>query len=775
MSFELFPVVQWFDNNGNPLAGGLISTFLAGTTTPQATFTDVTGGTPNANPVVLDSAGRAQIWFGPASYKLVLKTSAGVTLMTIDNVTLDNLAAAISSLSMTGALTMQQPVAATALANQSSNVYSLQGTYWNGVTSAIDQWTFQNVIGAGTNPTSTLTISHTGTSGTVVLNIPNPTFENVNITGALAVAGSASFQSQNGLATVNADQYASVQAAINALPAAGGVVNATSPNVNPALGSLNPGTKAITLYLGPLAAGYTANQITLQTNFKIIGCGSANQTGSGQTKITSVGSNATHLMVIPQTNNVPVQSVRIEGIRFIGAAGNTTQKGLFADCSTLTNAGLWYPVMVDCEFDSFVGNPIHLQGRPDNATAVNQFLTFVNVRAFRASAGAESLRINGGVGQVKFIGCEFDGPGISDATAPNIFIGQTGGGDTQSPYSIDFDMLTCQGSNLGIQLSGVQGVRFQHGHYENLHGVLQTSLVGTTANYGVVFESNDLFGTVGVNAGAGFIWKDNSTQTRGIFRNNLVEGTPDKIIIGTNLSSIDIQSNSQTASPPAWSSTNITLGLGAAATINCQANRNAFINTGATPVTTIQSSLGPGEILTIRANGGPVSFTTGGNLQFGTIPAPFVLNTNEYAAFVFDDADNLWNLLSCSRGPIVAKTLQKAEAAADAALLTFTPPAAAGTYRLRFTLSISAAASAVVGWTATWTDSNGSARTPTNLSLFLEGTAAPALTITTSSVGNYYGDATIDINNAAANIVIKFTLASGTITAKSSATIERLI
>lgn len=771
MSFELFPVVQWFDNSGAPLAGGLISTFAAGTTTPQATFTDSTGGTPQSNPVVLDAGGRAQIWFAAASYKLVLKTAAGVTLMTIDNVTLDNLAATISSLTLTGNLTMQQPVAATAIANQSSNIYSLQGTYWNGVASAIDQWTFQNIIGAGTNPTSTLTISHTGTSGTVVLNIPNPTFGNVNITGALTVAGAASFQSQNGLATVNADLYASVQAAMNALPAAGGVVNATSPNVNLALGSLNPGTKAITLYLGPLA--YTANQIKLQTNFKIIGCGSANQTGSGQTKITSIGTNATHLMVVPQTNSVPCQGVNIQGVRFVGATANTTQKALFADCSTLTNAGLWYSVFTDCEFDGFVGNPIHLQGRPDNATAVNQFLTFINVRAFRATAGAEALRINGGNGQIKFIGCEFDGPGISDSTAPNIFIGQTGGGDTQSPYSIDFDMLTCQGSNLGVQLSGVQGVRFQHGHYEVLHGAIQSSLVGTVANLGVVVEANDFFGTVGVNAGAGFIWKDNTTGTRGIFKNNLVEGTPDKIIVCTNLGSIDVQNNVQSTTPPTWSSTAVTAGFAAAATINCNSNRNIFINGGATFITTFQSSLGPGEIITVRANGGAVSFNTGGNLQFGSSQVPFVLATNDYAAFVYDDADNLWNLLSYSHGPTVAKTLQKTESAADAALLTFTPPAVAGSYRISFDLSVSAAASAVLGWTASWKDANGTAQAPTNI--LLSQITSQATTFTTSAAGVYSGALDIGIDNSATAIVIKFTLASGTITAKASAMIERLI
>lgn len=528
------------------------------------------------------------------------------------------------------------------------------------------------------------------------------------IGGTLAVTGSSTLAavqitSENGLATVFADAFANVQAAINALPAAGGIVNATSPNCNLALGALNPGTRAVTLYLGPLS--YTATQITLQTNLKIIGCGSANQTGSGQTKITSVGSNATNLMVIPQTSNTPVQGLLIQGIRFVGAAANTTQKGLFTDCSTLTNSGLWYSWIVDCEFDSFVGNPIHLQGRPDNATAVNQFLTFVNVRAFRAASGAEALRINGGVGQITFDNCEFDGPAISDSTAANIFIGQTAGGDTQSPYSIDFKMLTCQGSNLGVQLSGVQGVRFQHGHWENLHGAIQSSLVGTITNLGVIIEANDFFGTVGVNAGNGFVYKDNTTTSRSIFKNNLVEGTPDKIIIGTNLGSIDIINNPQTTSPPVWSSTNVTLGLGPAATINCQANRSVFINTGATNITTIQSSLGPGETITFRANGGPVFFTTGGNLQFGTSPVPFVLNTNEQATFVYDDADNLWNLQSWSHGATVVHLVAQAANIGSTTLYSV-PSTPNRLYRIHSYIILTQIAtvsstlpSVVIGWT----------------------------------------------------------------------------
>ena len=79
---------QFFTNSGTPLAGGLLYTYLAGTTTPAPTYTTYTGVTANANPIVLDSAGRPpnEVWNDTSlSYKFVLKTSTGVTIGTYDN------------------------------------------------------------------------------------------------------------------------------------------------------------------------------------------------------------------------------------------------------------------------------------------------------------------------------------------------------------------------------------------------------------------------------------------------------------------------------------------------------------------------------------------------------------------------------------------------------------------------------------------------------------------------------------------------------------------
>lgn len=85
----LSPLIKFreFDNNGVPLNGGQLFSYIAGTSTPQATYTDQSGGTPNANPVVLDSAGRASVWLDPTlAYKFILKDSLSNLIWTVDQV-----------------------------------------------------------------------------------------------------------------------------------------------------------------------------------------------------------------------------------------------------------------------------------------------------------------------------------------------------------------------------------------------------------------------------------------------------------------------------------------------------------------------------------------------------------------------------------------------------------------------------------------------------------------------------------------------------------------
>lgn len=93
------PYQEFADDSGAPLNGGLVYTYAAGTTTPLATYTDQGGLTQSANPIVLDSAGRA-VWFldNTVSYKYVVKTSAGVTIRTVDVVAPMTAGSGLSSL-----------------------------------------------------------------------------------------------------------------------------------------------------------------------------------------------------------------------------------------------------------------------------------------------------------------------------------------------------------------------------------------------------------------------------------------------------------------------------------------------------------------------------------------------------------------------------------------------------------------------------------------------------------------------------------------------------
>ncbi len=79
---------QFFDDNGDPLAAGVLTFFQVGTSTPLAAYVDyvLTPGS-SFTTLTLDSAGRATFFLGVSSgYKIVLKTSAGVTVWTVDGI-----------------------------------------------------------------------------------------------------------------------------------------------------------------------------------------------------------------------------------------------------------------------------------------------------------------------------------------------------------------------------------------------------------------------------------------------------------------------------------------------------------------------------------------------------------------------------------------------------------------------------------------------------------------------------------------------------------------
>jgi len=77
---------MYFDDNGDPLAGGKLYFYETGTTTNITTYSDDSESTPNANPVILDANGRQGDIFFSVTAKVVLKTSADVQIDVADPV-----------------------------------------------------------------------------------------------------------------------------------------------------------------------------------------------------------------------------------------------------------------------------------------------------------------------------------------------------------------------------------------------------------------------------------------------------------------------------------------------------------------------------------------------------------------------------------------------------------------------------------------------------------------------------------------------------------------
>jgi len=182
-------VVQQFrDSNGNVLAGGKLYSYQAGTSTPLETYTDSTEDPANANPIVLDSTGSANIWIGSSAYKFVLKDSNSNTIWTVDNVQWINDGYITSTMIAAGAVGTDQ------LADASIPTSKLQDA-------SVTSVKLSASVSGGLSPVGATTMFHTfnGTlsvpRGWMILNgnIVNSTnYDAIHGAGAWAIDGGSS-------------------------------------------------------------------------------------------------------------------------------------------------------------------------------------------------------------------------------------------------------------------------------------------------------------------------------------------------------------------------------------------------------------------------------------------------------------------------------------------------------------------------------------------------------------------------------------------------------
>jgi hypothetical protein len=417
---------------------------------------------------------------------------------------------------------------------------------------------------------------------------------------------------QNGMVTLQnlgnilfADQFAGgVPAAVNACPANGCIIYAVSPNVNLNLGSFDPGAKVITIYLGPFT--FTVNQITLRNGLKIIGMGGT------ETALQSVNGN-NPVFVLPQGNYASAANVALSGFQLRGSAGNTSEDAFFLDTSSTFSSGLWYSTFDDINMAGFAGIALHIRGPNTNFGSLTQWVQFTNLVVYRTPGGANALRLEGGAFELRFVNCEFDGQATGDGT--NIYLGGLAGGIGAYPWSITFEGLVSQRAATAVQIDGGLNLTFRGSHHEQLWGAYQINFTRGIRTDGVTISESSFASDVGNNAGAGYILNVTTTLASQInFTHNQMLGTPDSVVNNTNLASVSYQDNGSGGTNVPITS-GITTALPSGQTINIQGSHSIGLAPSSNPVSTIQSSLGPGETVTFLASFGPVTFASGGNIN----------------------------------------------------------------------------------------------------------------------------------------------------------------
>ena len=402
----------------------------------------------------------------------------------------------------------------------------------------------------------------------------------------------------------------------------------------------------MTLLLGPYS--YTATQITLRANLQIIGYGSGTVSGGQGTQVTSNSSTNQPLFVIPQADHAPAQFVRLRNFELFGAAGNTTQDCFFLDASALHDAGLRYSVFDQLQISGFKGVALHFRGTPNTFSGLNEWDQFRQLIVYRPSGGGSDITIEGANGQIEFLGGQYDGTSQGDGT--NIYVGTYSGG-LAVPLDISFHKVTSQLANVGVNVNGCRMCHFQM-HHEAINGVYLLTHTGTDASGDmVVIENTQFDNRSGVNGGNGFLVNVTTSQANVVFEHNVIAGIPDHVIQGTNTMAFSASDNMFNTLPAnVYASYGVAYQVNPAAVLGIGRAHLVRLNPSATCISTLQSALGPGELVTFRALGN-VCFSSGGNMEFGSYSLPLNLTLGQTATFIRNDSDVNFTLIGTSIAP----------------------------------------------------------------------------------------------------------------------------
>jgi hypothetical protein len=356
MAATVCPAPQFvgLDNSGNPLSGGKLYSYSAGTTSALDTFSDSDLSVANANPIILDAGGRATVYLSASSYKFKLTSSGDDVIYTQDDIIApapydvdldvpfvageavtagqaiylsdgtgsrtegrwyltDSDTAAYSTLPITGFAVAAVALAATGsvrLLGRASvpGTLSVGSTYYLGATPgalASSAGTFSKAMGvADTASTLVMTVQQTISQ-----------VANLLVTGTLRVNGVATFDVQPILTSLTASQAVfsdgSKGLVSNAITGTGNVVMSASPTMTGTIGAAaltlstplavpQGGTGVATLTSGDVLIGAGTSDVTSTANISVAqgGTGVATLTlnslliGAGTSDVTFIGPGA---------------------------------------------------------------------------------------------------------------------------------------------------------------------------------------------------------------------------------------------------------------------------------------------------------------------------------------------------------------------------------------------------------------------------------------------------------------------------------------------------
>lgn len=316
---------QWFTNTGAPCAGCFLGTFIAGTSTPLATYADALGVTVNPNPVPLDSTGRANVFLGSSAYKFVLTTPASVTIWTEDNITASNLSLLASNNTWTGTNTWS-----------AASTFNGTATFGVGLTS-----------NGPTNLTTGGSLSGTFTGSPTLSGTPN--FSN----GFMATTGSFSGQITSTVSTGTAPFIVASTTNVGNLNSS--FLNGNTFASPGAIGGTTPGAGTFTTLVANTSLainGSTAQTGVQGTDTKLASAGTLSTTpGTGVCTdsnggVTTTGCSSAHLISLGTNSSVcsTTTGAGNECSTSVSISPNQPDTLYIATCSGITPTG--YPFII---------------------------------------------------------------------------------------------------------------------------------------------------------------------------------------------------------------------------------------------------------------------------------------------------------------------------------------------------------------------------------------------------------------------------------------------